>query len=42
MTMDRWKGRVVLVTGGSVGIGAAICKALVQHCMKVVGCGRVM
>ncbi|CAB1348965.1 unnamed protein product, partial [Coregonus sp. 'balchen'] len=37
--MDRWKDRVALVTGASVGIGAAICKALVQHRMKVVCCG---
>ncbi|XP_051962486.1 dehydrogenase/reductase SDR family member 11-like [Xyrauchen texanus] len=38
--MDRWKGRVALVTGASVGIGAAIAKSLVQHGMKVVGCAR--
>ncbi|XP_052473080.1 dehydrogenase/reductase SDR family member 11-like [Carassius gibelio] len=38
--MDRWKGRVALVTGTSVGIGAAIAKSLVQHGMKVVGCAR--
>ncbi|KAL0973191.1 hypothetical protein UPYG_G00200110 [Umbra pygmaea] len=38
--MDRWKGRVALVTGASVGIGAAICKALVQQGMKVIGCAR--
>ncbi|XP_077064996.1 dehydrogenase/reductase SDR family member 11-like [Siphateles boraxobius] len=38
--MDRWKGRVALVTGASVGIGAAIAKSLVEHGMKVVGCAR--
>ncbi|XP_010894841.1 dehydrogenase/reductase SDR family member 11 [Esox lucius] len=38
--MDRWKDRVALVTGASVGIGAAICKALVRQGMKVVGCAR--
>lgn len=40
--MDRWKGRVALVTGASVGIGAAIAKALVRHGMKVVGCARTV
>ncbi|CAJ1065165.1 dehydrogenase/reductase SDR family member 11-like [Xyrichtys novacula] len=38
--MDRWRGRVALVTGASVGIGAAIAKELVRHGMKVVGCAR--
>ncbi|GBN31637.1 Dehydrogenase/reductase SDR family member 11 [Araneus ventricosus] len=38
--MDRWNGRVALVTGASSGIGAALCQTLVQHGLKVVGCSR--
>lgn len=38
--MERWAGRVALVTGASVGIGAAIVQQLVQNGMKVVGCSR--
>ena len=38
--MDRWKNRIVLVTGASSGIGAKICQLLSQNGMKVVGCAR--
>ncbi|XP_041660998.1 dehydrogenase/reductase SDR family member 11-like [Cheilinus undulatus] len=40
--MDRWRGRVALVTGASVGIGSIITKELVRQGMKVVGCARDM
>ncbi|KAM4567346.1 dehydrogenase/reductase SDR family member 11-like [Odontesthes bonariensis] len=38
--MDRWRGRVALVTGASAGIGAIIAKELVRFGMKVIGCAR--
>lgn len=34
--MNKWKGKVAIVTGASAGIGAAIVETLVGHGLKVI------
>lgn len=38
--MDKWQGKVAVVTGSSAGIGASVTKALANAGMHVVGLAR--
>ncbi|KAK9869640.1 hypothetical protein WA026_003385 [Henosepilachna vigintioctopunctata] len=40
LSMEKWKGKIAVVTGASAGIGVAIVEHLVDHGLKVIGLAR--
>lgn len=38
--MEKWKGKICVVTGASVGIGASVALALADAGMIVIGLAR--
>ena len=38
--MERWKGRIAIVTGASAGMGYELTKKLAELGVVVVGCAR--